>query len=87
MCYLYGMNSLTHDDPTTATAGDRVAYEDMANPLSHATVADVETTEWGTSFVLAWDDGCARRLAGGDAISTATLRGAGWRLVERRGAR
>lgn len=80
------MNSLTHDDATTATIGDRVSYEDMANPLSHAAVADVETTDYGTQFVLAWDEGCARRLAGGDAISTASLRGAGWALVERRGA-
>lgn len=55
--------------------GTRVAYEDMANPLCEGVVCDIETTRWGTSYMIAW---CGHRAG---EISPTDLRQHGWRLA------
>ena len=60
---------------TVQTAiGTKVAYEDMANPLCEGVVADIETTRWGTHYVIAWKGHRAGE------ISTTDLRQRGWRI-------
>lgn len=56
------------------TIGTKVAYEDMANPLCSGVVCDIETSKWGTQFVIAWNG----RRAG--EISYSDCRQAGWRI-------
>lgn len=53
--------------------GDRVAYEDMANPRREGIINAMLTTRWGTEFEVCWDDG-------GGAVSD--LRQNGWKLVD-----
>jgi hypothetical protein len=50
--------------------GERVSYEDMANPLARGTIADIDVSQWGVQYVIAWDSG---------RISTSDLRQHGWR--------
>jgi hypothetical protein len=52
--------------------GSKVSYQDMANPLKRGVVCDIETTKWGTSFVIAWEN---------DTISESDCRQSGWRVL------
>lgn len=56
------------------TIGTKVSYEDMANPRCEGVVADIETTRWGTQYVIAWNG-----YRTGE-ISTTDLRQRGWRI-------
>lgn len=57
------------------TTGTRVSYEDMANPLCEGIIADIETTKWGTQFVIAWTGYRAGE------ITTSDCRQRGWKVV------
>jgi hypothetical protein len=36
--------------------GDRVEYEDMANPRRAGEVTGITRTKWGTQYQVRWDD-------------------------------
>lgn len=59
----------------TITIGTTVSYEDMANPLCKGIVADIETSRWGTQYVIAWNG-----YRSGE-ISTSDCRQHGWRVI------
>jgi hypothetical protein len=67
---------MTHKqaEMTQAKLGDRVSYEDRANPKRAGMVADIMVSQWGTQFVIAWQD-----AEGG--LSVSDLRQYGWKLV------
>lgn len=58
-------------DWTKAEPGDRVSYEDMANPLRSGTIGEVVETEWGTAFLVVFGPGEA---------AWTDLRQRGWRV-------
>jgi hypothetical protein len=53
-------------------AGQRVAYEDMANPRREGVIGTVLTDRWGTQYHVIWDDG---------EDTTSDLRQHGWTLL------
>ena len=61
-------------ETTDIAIGTKVSYEDMANPLCEGIVADIETTRWGTQYVIAWNGHRAGR------VSTSDLRQRGWKI-------
>jgi hypothetical protein len=57
------------------TIGTRVSYEDIANPECEGVIADIETTRWGTHYVIAWNG-----YRTGE-ISTSDCRQRGWKVI------
>ena len=57
--------------PDSALVGDRVSYEDMANPRLVGTVVGIVVSRWGTEFQVEFDDG---------SKTTSDLRQYGWRV-------
>ena len=70
--------------------GDRVSYEDMANPRRVGIVAEVIDSKWGRQYVVAWEPeyqfpfqgspsfpGAGERVTG----TTSDLRQAGWKWL------
>jgi hypothetical protein len=58
-------------DTSTISVGDRVSYEDMANPRRRGMI--VATGDAFGQYTIAWDD---------DTTSTSDCRQAGWRLEQ-----
>jgi hypothetical protein len=52
--------------------GERVYYEDMANPRQDGVVVELKTTVWGTQYAVQFDDG---------EITYSDLRQHGWKRV------
>lgn len=65
-----------------AVVGDRVSYEDMANPLRVGTVTEINVSVWGTDYRVEWDAEFQQATAfGPDAGTVSDLRQHGWRFV------
>ena len=62
----------------TPNIGDRVSYEDMANPKAVGTVTASHESRWGTDYTVTWDDPSRGDLA--DGTSRCTFAQHGWNL-------
>jgi hypothetical protein len=62
-------------DLEALSVGDRVCYEDMANPRCEGVIADIHKQHWGTQYIVAW---CGYRAG---EISYSDCRQSGWKLA------
>jgi hypothetical protein len=57
----------------TPKVGERVYYEDMANPRRDGSVTHIEQTRWGIEYTVAMNDG---------EYVHSDMRQAGWKRVK-----
>lgn len=62
-------------DLEALSVGDRVCYEDMANPRCEGVIADTEMSRWGVQYVIAWSGHRAGEISHSDCRQN------GWKLV------
>jgi hypothetical protein len=58
----------------TIRKGQRVSYMDMSNPRRFGTVTGIRISEWGTQYIVSWDDG---------GEDKSDMRQRGWRTEEK----
>jgi hypothetical protein len=71
--------------PRDPQIGDRLSYEDMANPLREGKVVDCLDSEYGREFVVAFDevhDPVTDEIVSPARVATSDCRQHGWNLVE-----
>lgn len=65
-----------------ARVGDRVSYEDMANPLRVGTVVEVIDNEYGRQYRVAWDEADTATFEDVPVVGTVSdLRQYGWKFA------